>query len=326
MYATRPIDSSANMPTIQVQWKGPNGSGPEWVPLKQDWSERWCTLPDRFTNEFALRIRDFETRSSDVFLVTFMKSGTTWMQELAWLLLNQLDYEAAQSSYAMVRSPYLERSILYPDAPDSIARCDKMKDNPRLIKSHLPAQLLPEQLWKQGRKIIYVARNPKDVVVSSYHYATGLNYWHGSFDKYVDEFVSDKIPYTSHWAHVIDFYRMRDEENVFFVTYEEMSRNLQDVIKRLSLFLGCKELTESEMDKLLNHLSFKNMKGSKYGDHIGLLKGLHKIGDDFQFMRRGIVGSHKDELGAENKDKVDKLTCTFLKKYGLSEADIFGEV
>ncbi|XP_044249895.1 sulfotransferase 1 family member D1-like [Drosophila takahashii] len=326
MYTSRPIDSSASSPRIQLQCKGPNGSGPEWVPLKQDWSERWCTLPDRFTEDYAIRIHDFETRDSDVFVVTFMKAGTTWMQELAWLLLNKMDYETAKSSYAMHRSVFLEESAVNPAVPDSISLCNKMKGNPRLIKSHLPAQLLPPQLWKQGRKIIYMARNPKDIVVSQYHFLTGFGFWQGSLDEFVDDFVADKVSFTSYWAHVIDFYRMRDEENIFFVTYEEMSRNLGDVIKRLSLFLGCKELSENEMDKLINHLSFKNMKESKFGNPTGLMKTYRKIGDDFQFMRRGIVGSFKDELSSEGKEKIDQLTYTFLKEYGLTESDIFGEV
>ncbi|KAI8036734.1 hypothetical protein M5D96_009326 [Drosophila gunungcola] len=223
MYARRSIKSSVSVPLIQVQCKGPNGSGPEWLPLKQDWSNRWCTLPDRFTEEFSQRIYDFKRETA------------MWMQELAWLLLNDMNFEAAQSSYTMIRSPYLD------------------------------------------------------------------------LDEFVDDFVADKMAFTSYWAHVIDFYRMRNEENVFFVTYEEMSRNLKDVVLRLSRFLDCKELSESEMDKLLTHLNFKNMKGRN-------------------FMRRGIVGSYKDELSPENKDKIDKLTERFLEEYGVTESEIFGSI
>ncbi|XP_052848266.1 luciferin sulfotransferase-like [Drosophila gunungcola] len=134
------------------------------------------------------------------------------------------------------------------------------------------------------------------------------------------------MAFTSYWAHVIDFYRMRNEENVFFVTYEEMSRNLKDVVLRLSRFLDCKELSESEMDKLLTHLNFKNMKGRKFGNSTGLLSTLRKTKDDFNFMRRGIVGSYKDELSPENKDKIDKLTERFLEEYGVTESEIFGSI
>lgn len=80
-------------------------------------------------------------------------------------------------------------------------------------------------------------------------------------DQFVDAYINDKIGYNPYWTHVIDFYRMRFEENIFFVTYEEMIRDLPDVIKRLSRFLACKDLTDSEMEKIVNHLKFKNIKG-----------------------------------------------------------------
>jgi sulfotransferase len=39
----------------------------------------------------------------------------------------------------------------------------------RFIKTHLPFQLLPPSIRTQKAKVVYVARNPKDVVVSYYH-------------------------------------------------------------------------------------------------------------------------------------------------------------
>lgn len=43
-------------------------------------------------------------------------------------------------------------------------------------------------------------------------------------------------------------------------------------------------------------------------------------------MRRGIVGSYKDELGPEQINKLDSWTEDNLKNFGLKESDIFGNV
>lgn len=43
-------------------------------------------------------------------------------------------------------------------------------------------------------------------------------------------------------------------------------------------------------------------------------------------MRRGIVGSFKDELTPELQVKIDKWTKEFLGKHGLTEEDIFGKL
>lgn len=39
----------------------------------------------------------------------------------------------------------------------------------RFIKTHLPFKLLPPSIMQARAKVIYVARHPKDVVVSYYH-------------------------------------------------------------------------------------------------------------------------------------------------------------
>lgn len=39
----------------------------------------------------------------------------------------------------------------------------------RFIKSHLPLSLMPPSVFRENSKIIYVARNPRDVAISYYH-------------------------------------------------------------------------------------------------------------------------------------------------------------
>lgn len=39
----------------------------------------------------------------------------------------------------------------------------------RFIKTHLPFSLLPPSIMNEQAKVVYVARNPKDVIVSYYH-------------------------------------------------------------------------------------------------------------------------------------------------------------
>lgn len=55
------------------------------------------------------------------------------------------------------------------------------------------------------------------------------------------------------------------------------------------------------------------------------IKELNKNSSNtFQFMRRGIVGSYKDELTEDQAKRIDAWSEKFLKESGVSSEDVFG--
>ncbi|XP_061394231.1 sulfotransferase 1 family member D1-like [Musca vetustissima] len=296
------------------------------IPYAKNWSETWCTLSQEF--DIVLPdILNMEIRSDDVFVVTFIKCGTTWMQEAAWLLMNNLDFEKSKAMHVWERSPFLDNHGFNVGAPNAIEYC-KTAPSPRVIKTHMPANLLPLEIWKKKVKTIYVARNCKDVVVSSYHFLKNLRQWLGdNIEDFVTDFLNDEIYYSNYWTHIVDFWKMRNEEHIFFVTYEEMKRDLGSVIKRLCTFLGRPQLSEEEMQKILDYLSFNKMKDNDKTNITTVIKEtIPNVANDFQFMRRGVVGSFKDELTPELQAKIDDWSRKILSQYGLTEEDIFGKL
>ena len=74
-------------------------------------------------------------------------SGTTWLQEIVYLISTDCDFERAKATKIDERFPFLE----YP-LPG--VRAISEKDSPRFIKSHLPFSLLPKQLEEKKPKVI----------------------------------------------------------------------------------------------------------------------------------------------------------------------------
>ncbi|KAK2120972.1 hypothetical protein P7K49_002358 [Saguinus oedipus] len=66
--------------------------------------------------------------------------------------------------------------------------------SPRLIKSHLPYRFLPSDLHNGDSKVIYMARNPKDLVVSYYQFHRSLRTmsYRGTFQEFCRRFMNDK--------------------------------------------------------------------------------------------------------------------------------------
>ena len=63
-------------------------------------------MPRAFT-AIAEEIYNFQVRENDVWVVTYPRSGTTWAQEMMWMIINDLDKNKSQ---AIPRDPldYME--------------------------------------------------------------------------------------------------------------------------------------------------------------------------------------------------------------------------
>ncbi|KAG9461764.1 hypothetical protein GDO78_015804 [Eleutherodactylus coqui] len=133
-------------------------------------------------------VRNFQAEEGDLLIDTYLKSGTTWMSEIVDLVLHDGETKASQRGAIFERVPFLEFAV--PGMPTGIEKLNEMKP-PRFIKSHLPVHLLPESFWEKNCKIIYVARNPKDVLVSYYHfYRMNLVLPDpGTFDEFLHQFI-----------------------------------------------------------------------------------------------------------------------------------------
>jgi len=217
-------------------------------------------------------------------VISFPKTGTTWVQEIVYLIKSNLDFATAKTVGLEERFPFLE--FITP----GISSIEKMK-SPRFIKTHLPLDLLPKEVTDNNCKIIYVTRNPKDVAVSFFHFLQMLTVteYQGSFKDLVCKLVRDELPYCPFWKHVLQFWERRQEENILFLKYEDMHKDLPGVVKRIADFLE-QDLTEEQVDQIVNHCKFSAMQSNPMinYDHWEEL-GLWKKGPA-KFLRKGTVG------------------------------------
>ena len=55
--------------------------------------ENGFVMPRLFATQLEVKIFNFQLREDDIWIVTYPKCGTTWTQELVWMLINDVDTE-----------------------------------------------------------------------------------------------------------------------------------------------------------------------------------------------------------------------------------------
>ncbi|KAJ6648392.1 Luciferin sulfotransferase [Pseudolycoriella hygida] len=274
----------------------------------------------RAYEQFIESIWNINVYEDDTWVITYPKCGTTWTQEAVWQICNDVDIEGIGSTPLRQRFPFVEiqavGAVAHKENPFEFI--SEMK-RPRFIKSHLPICFLPKQLWTVQPKIVYVAREPKDAAISFYHHYYNLYRYRGSKENFLDLFLSGLVEHGSYWDHIEQFHLLKPHyPNIMFVTYENMKHHMPRTLNELCVFLN-KTLSGKQMEKLVSHLQFENMKENPgiNPSHLKETVQRHRPGSEYTFIRRGITDSHKDEMPKEYIEKFNEMTKGRFHELGL---------
>ncbi|XP_053140030.1 amine sulfotransferase-like [Hemicordylus capensis] len=255
--------------------------------------------PDLVTAEYIDSLEDFEIRDSDVFLVTYPKSGTIWSQNILSLIHHEGHRDGTEDTDLLDRVPFLEfnfRNMEYDKRP-----------SPRLFSSHLPYYLVPKGLRNGRAKIIYVARNPKDVMVSYYHFskfAVTLEEIE-DFGVFMERFLSGKVLSSLWLDHIEGWYAHRGDFNILFLTYEEMKKDLRSAVLKICNFLG-KRLSEEELADVVEKAGFDKMKMDRRTNYTTISADLLDFSKG-AFLRKGTVGDWKTTMTVAQSERFDSV-------------------
>ena len=200
--------------------------------------------------------RSYQPQPEDVFVATQMRCGTTWMQQLVYqvVTLGEGDFTESGRTHLYAISPWIEaiNSVPVGEAPTVGHRPT------RIVKTHLPASHCP---YSAAAKYIYVARHPVSCFASIMDFNRSmLGPLVPPLDTMVSWFCSDRMYWRPWPQHVDGWWRWSEtRNNVLFVHFEEMTRDLGAVVDRVAEFLGV-GLRPAERERIMEKCSFKYMK------------------------------------------------------------------
>jgi hypothetical protein len=231
---------------------------------------------------------EYEPSPTDIFVVTQMRSGTTWMQHLVYEILMRGEGDLVEKGRTLnATSPWLEAVIGVPveDAPMLGAERPS-----RLIKTHFPVTLCP---YSTRSKYIYVARHPASCFASCVDFlADNLGIAAPSIDAFEAWFTSSAMWWGSWPGHVDGWWsRSLQAGNVLFVRYESMLDNLPEVAADVASFLGVPLLSEAEMQAVSSKTSFAYM--SRHRSAFEMYPP-NILAADSAYFARGTADRHLD--------------------------------
>jgi hypothetical protein len=248
--------------------------------------------------------KNFVPRDSDIWVTTYPKAGTTWIQNI----VSHIVYEepnAPQGGVAVGLTSdenimWFEAQCVPPVHIKDTLHCLENEDfdctefatetlnrvnaspKRRAFKSHSPLGILEPLLTAKG-KVIHVARNPKDVAVSMWHHSrTKLFAYEGTFEHFVDKlFIPGELESGSWWDFVIPYiYATRRCEcvddpchtsecsKVMTVWYEHALESPVETVMRIANFVDV-PISADRAREIADACSFGNMKAAE--ENVGLL-------------------------------------------------------
>ena len=259
-------------------------------------------LPFFVQQETLDKLKDFQLYPDDVWVVTYPKCGTTWMQQIVRLIRSNGVQDDMDIDLA---SPWLEALPIYPDV-----KLENLQQ-PRVFKSHMTYDLCPcGPPNTTPCKYIYVMRNPKDAAVSRYFHKKNLPYYPKcDWDTFWKEFIEGELTFGNYFDHLLSWWPHRDDENALFMKYEDMKKDLPAAVSQVASFMGT-DISSDVIAKIATLTDFKSMKKESTAHRSVFTKSGN-------FFRKGMVGDWKNHLSPEQSAEIDAICAQRLEGTGL---------
>jgi hypothetical protein len=244
--------------------------------------------------------RNLFVHPDDTFLVSYPKSGSTWARFLLAALANPTE----TVSFANIDS-------LLPSISSRSKRDLRNQPRPRLIKSH-------EYFDARYKNVIYVVRDPRDVVLSQYRFflkrgAIDDGY---ALDRFVSRFMTGDLNEYGSWGeNVGSWLAARNGSSRFLLLrYEDMLAQTANELTKVADFLGMK-VSPEHVARCVEQGSADRMRDleKKQGDQWVTTKGKRK---DVPFVGAAKAGGWKSGLTAEHIGKIESAWGPLMRYLG----------
>jgi estrone sulfotransferase len=222
--------------------------------------------------------------TDDIFLVSYPKSGNTWLR---FLIGNALTNN--QCNFNNIGS-------IIPDIYQNWEECDQIS-RPRIMKSHRP-------YTSKMKKVIYLVRDGRDVAVSYYFHLLKKKKLKRNiaFDEYLHNFNRGLVNVRlGSWnAHVLRWLHKTSGDQLV-IKFEDLKKDTVTEFKKILNFIGLQK-NEDEISSAITASDFKRMQALEQ-EQSAVYHDFVNTDSSISFMRAGKVGGWKEYFTKENEEE-----------------------
>jgi hypothetical protein len=243
--------------------------------------------------------REITLFEDDIFIVSYPKSGNTWMRFLLGNLIS-----------GNFNFNNMDRIIpdIYNVNNTKLATIER----PRILKSH-------EYFHPGYKKVIYIIRDPRSVAISYFHYLQKVNKIQSDlpFQNYLIHFIRGGYDSYGTWKENVESWlaaRQDDPDSFILTKYENLVNDTYFEFKQIVDFIGI-EAKESELRNAIEKSSFSRMKANEKitKDNAEEFK---KTDLSKPFVRAGRTDEWKEAMSDQDLDLINRHFGNTMKKFG----------
>jgi hypothetical protein len=242
--------------------------------------------------------RNLAVFPDDVFLVSYPKSGNTWTR----FLIANLLYPEKCPDFSNIDQ-------IIPEPETSSTRSLAKVPRPRILKSH-------EYFDPRYRRIIYIVRDPRDVVLSQYHFHMKRRRIDENYpvERFVERFVAGETSTYGSWdENVAGWLATRyNTPGFLLLRYEDMMADTVRELAKIASFLGI-EADATRLSRAVEQCSAERMREQekKQSPKWSLTRNTRQ---DIPFVRTARSGNWRSAL-PESAVAVIESNCGALMQW-----------
>ena len=240
--------------------------------------------------------RVWKAQPDDVFIVSYPRSGNTWLR---YLLANLFEPEEEWNIDNINR--------VVPDLHQPWPT-NWIKRHPRLLKSH-------ESYNPEYQNVIYIYRDGRDVAISYHHSLDKVKGYHYSFNKFFEDYLIGHVPFGGWGNHITHWMFAQHPVNILTVQYENLVCNVSHEVARIGQFLQ-QPWTEEEITIAIEKSSYE-----KIQENYASFKRETHWNKGFQAGVKGGPGKWKEILTPEQNEQFWKAAGEVADRLGYRKED-----